>query len=132
MPYDYPGEYAMRFDGDAEVKPSAFFSRLSGSGIGVGLRPSSSGTVKIEGLKSATARGGTLLIQWYRASSAGGGPPKDLLIDVLNQAKVPVARWRIRGARPVKWVMAAGTPETGGAAVETLEITHAGFLRDSG
>jgi phage tail-like protein len=128
MPYDYPAEYAMRFDGETDVKPSAFFKRLSALGAGVGLQPSSSGKLKIEGLVSATVRGRTLLAQWYRATSAGGGPPQNLVIEALNQGKMPITRWQIRLARPVKWVMAAGAArESGAVAVETLEITHAGF-----
>ena len=131
MPFDYPGEYAMRFDGEADVKPSALFDRLSSPDMGLALQPSVSGTLQIHGVTAASTRGAMLLSQWYSASSSGIGPPRNIVIDVLNQTKAPVSRWRVRGARPTKWVMKAGTtrPDGAGAVIETLEIAHSGVLR---
>jgi phage tail-like protein len=124
MPYEYPGDYAMRFDGVAE--PAAYFKRLSPSLVE--LRPSSVGTFKFQELTVASPRAGMLLTQWYRANTTAGGPAKNLVIELLNNARLPVARWRVRNARPVKWVMSTAQAR-GEVAIETLEIAHEGMLR---
>jgi phage tail-like protein len=123
MPYDYPGDYAMRFDGVAE--PVAYFKRFSPNLVE--LRPSSAGTLKFQGLTAASPRAGMLLTQWYRATTTAGGLAKNLVIELLNNARLPVARWRVRNARPVKWMIS--TQARGEVAIETLEIAHEGMLR---
>ena len=129
MPYDYPGEYAARFDG-VDDGPAITFERLSAPTLVHGLKSTPTGMLTLHGVKGASPRGTMLLEQWYRASGAGGGPSKNLTIEVTRAAQSP-ERWHVVAAVPRKWVLRAGTAGAAPApiSVESLELSHLGVRR---
>ena len=53
--------------------------------------------------------------------------PKDGEIVALKPDLSPIVRWQVLGAVPVRWQGPSFDPATSQAAVETLEIAHAGL-----
>ncbi|MDX2151923.1 MAG: phage tail protein [Bryobacteraceae bacterium] len=120
--YDYPGEYAMRFDGEDKPSPwCGYFASMTYS--------ESSKTLTITRLRVADLVGRMEMERWRSAAGAAGAPPKNLVIEALDRLKMPVKRWRVRNARPTKWVLAPSPSSAGRneVAIETLEIVHEGF-----
>lgn len=144
MPYDWPGEYWVKFD-DVDV------ARFKGIGKFVGktgaapisaLSVTGPGTLEIHRLETTGAAGRLLLDQWRRSSTATTGPARTFTIQALDTSLTPVAQWTIRNARPMKWVMTSspmtdlrtsGDASTAGEVrVETLTIVHEGIVPTRG
>ncbi|QIS23525.1 phage tail protein [Nocardia terpenica] len=62
--------------------------------------------------------------------SAQARTPVPLLADLtaLGPDRQPLVRWILYGVVPVRWNAPAFDTETSGAATETLEIAHNGFV----
>jgi phage tail-like protein len=135
MPYDYPGEYAMRFDG-VDVGRFRELVATTASGLrrsaGAALERSGPGTLELRDLGGANVYGDVLLHRWQRSTTSAGGPPRNLTIEVLDASGAPVARWHIRNARPLKWVLkpagsAPRSTDKNDILVETITIVHEGM-----
>jgi phage tail-like protein len=53
--------------------------------------------------------------------------PKDGEIVALRPDLRPIARWQVRGIVPVRWDGPSFDPGSSEAAIETLEVAHAGL-----
>jgi hypothetical protein len=93
-------------------------------------RPLGPGTIELRDLGGVGIHGDVLLHRWQK-NSTRGGPPYDVTIEAREAASSAVVRWRLRSARPMKWVVkpAAVTKSGGNAiAIETLTIAHEGMM----
>lgn len=114
------------------------------SGLGVEIEPveyrngNEDITVrKLPGLKKFTnitlkrgIIGDQLLWDWVKSAMDGTVIRTDVSIILLNEAREPVMRWRVRRAWPCKWegpTLAASANEV---AIETLELCHEGIELD--
>jgi phage tail-like protein len=89
---------------------------------------------KLPGLKSFTnltlkrgITGDTAFWNWIRAAMDGQVQRADGVIELLDEARAPVLRWRFRRGWPCRYAgpsLRAGCSEV---ALETLEITHEGL-----
>lgn len=112
--YDFPGDFAARFDGvDKAGEWCGYFSSYSNS---EGAR-----TLEIRNLKYSAA------LQ-SKASGWLSGIPKDLIIERLNRARMPIARYRVSNARLTSLTRRPSQARNE-VAIETLEIAHQGFKR---
>lgn len=119
-PYDYPGEYAFRFDGIDKGEWCGYFTSWNRT---EGRQP-----LRIENLRVSGLRGVTVMTSWQRSVSLTGGSPKTLLIEQLSSAKVAVARWKVRNAKPIKWT-AAPSASNNDIHIEKIELVHEGISR---
>ena len=89
---------------------------------------------KLPGLKTFTnltlkrgITGDTAFWNWIKAAMDGQVQRVDGVIELLDEARTPVLRWRFRRGWPCKYSgpsLSAGSNEV---ALETLEITHEGL-----
>jgi phage tail-like protein len=67
--------------------------------------------------------GDASLFQWWRSVAQGESAKRDVLVTLLDESRQPVARWRVHGALPVKYVGPTLNGRGGGdVALETLEL----------
>lgn len=74
------------------------------------------------------------LWQWYYDLTQGklthGQIKRQSLSIILSaQDKLPLVRWNVSGALPVKWSGPIFKTDTGEVAVESIELIHQGFVR---
>lgn len=71
--------------------------------------------------------GGLELFEWWRSLRDGTLDRRNVTITLLDEARQPVHRWRLRNAWPAK--LDYGTLHGLGneVAIETLELAHEGF-----
>ena len=67
------------------------------------------------------------LMQWFYASEKAAARPT-VTITMLDAAGKPVRYWALGQAQPVKWTGPDGKASGNGAATESLEISHIGFV----
>lgn len=106
----------MRFDGVNSGEWCGFFTSWNRQ---------TPGTLRINKLKSASPAGARLLETWRLSPPS---KPQTLLIEQRNRAKIPVARWKVTGAKPVRWQMGSSASKNE-VAIESLEIAHVGISR---
>jgi hypothetical protein len=134
MPYDYPGEYSMRFDG---VEVARFRKlvvvRRTGRSILDASRPGPAGpgTLTVHDVAGAGLTGDVLIHRWQRSGLPSVKRP-NVTIEALSGAAAGT-RWRLRNAQPVKRVMKPHLATAKGGsgnevAIETLEIAHEGMI----
>jgi phage tail-like protein len=71
--------------------------------------------------------GSTALFEWVKAVRDGGAGPRAVTITVLDEARDPVAVFRLANAQPKKWVGPTLAAKGGGeVAMEELHIAHEG------
>jgi phage tail-like protein len=67
--------------------------------------------------------GDASLFQWWRSVAQGATAKRDVVVTLLDESRQPVARWRVRGALPVKYVGPTLNGCGGGdVAMETLAL----------
>lgn len=124
------------------ASPVAGFSEVSGLGVEVDVIEYRTGgediTVrKLPGLVKYTnivlkrgVVGDTRVFRWMRETVTGRVRRVDMSIILLDEARQPVMRWRVRRAWARKWTGPALGAKTSEVAIETLEIAHEGFELD--
>jgi len=71
--------------------------------------------------------GVTKLFDWVKEVREGGHLPKQVSITLLDEARSPVATFRLRNAQPKKWVGPTLAAKGGGeVAMEELHLAHEG------
>jgi len=71
--------------------------------------------------------GSTDLFQWVKSVREGNTDPRSVTITVLDEARNPVATFKLRNAQPKKWVGPTLAAKGGGeVAMEELHLTHEG------
>ena len=136
MPYDYPGDYLMEFDGiDVGRFRELVVIPMNGQPMrdSAALAITGPGTVELHGLRGANSAGDLLLHRWQKSPLPTGTPP-NIVIVAPGLSGSPLTKWLLCKPRPVKWVMkplGMAQQSTGGNAVatETLTIAHEGFKR---
>ena len=71
--------------------------------------------------------GDASLFQWWRGIRDGAPDRRDVTITLLDEAREPVAQWRLRRAWPAKWEGPALNAKTSEVAIESLELVHEGI-----
>ena len=73
--------------------------------------------------------GSTDLFQWVKSVREGNTDPRSVTITVLDEARNPVATFKLRNAQPKKWVGPTLAAKGGGeVAMEELHLTHEGIV----
>lgn len=72
--------------------------------------------------------GATKLFDWVRRVREGTYQPRNVSITLLDEARNPVATFRLRNAQPKKWVGPTLAAKGGGeVAMEELHLVHEGI-----
>ncbi|QNM98659.1 phage tail protein [Chitinimonas koreensis] len=72
--------------------------------------------------------GSTDLFEWVRQVREGADLHRQVTITLLDEARKPVASFRLRNAQPKKWVGPTLAAKGGGeVAMEELHLTHEGI-----
>jgi phage tail-like protein len=67
------------------------------------------------------------LLKWFYAIEKPSERPT-VTITLLNPLGATIRHFALRAALPVRWTGPAASSGTGGAATESLEIAHQGFV----
>jgi phage tail-like protein len=67
---------------------------------------------------------------WLAQTSTNPTPLSGAITLVLTTGLIPIVRWRLDEFFPVAWSITDFDADQGKPAIETLEITHGGFLFD--
>lgn len=78
-------------------------------------------------LKRGMVADGSEFFRWYMDIVQGKIEPNNISIIVYNSASDVMARWHLLDAYPVRWIAPALSADSSAAAVETLELAHAGL-----
>ncbi|HOX26212.1 MAG TPA: phage tail protein [Candidatus Krumholzibacteria bacterium] len=65
--------------------------------------------------------------QWIRSAMDGQVRRVDGTIELLNESREPVLRWRFRRGWPCRYAGPSLSAKTGEVAIETIEICHEGL-----
>lgn len=72
--------------------------------------------------------GSTELFEWVKQVREGGKHMRQVTITLLDEARAPVASFRLRNAQPKKWVGPTLAAKGGGeVAMEELHLVHEGI-----
>jgi phage tail-like protein len=72
--------------------------------------------------------GGVDLFAWVKGVRDGTADPRDITITLMDEARQPVATWRLHRAQPKKWVGPTLAAKGGGeVAMEELHLVHEGI-----
>jgi phage tail-like protein len=72
--------------------------------------------------------GSTDLFEWIKTVRDGTADPRSVSVSLLDEARNPVATWRLRNAQPKKWTGPTLTAKGGGeVAMEELHLVHEGI-----
>ena len=74
-------------------------------------------------LKKGVAFGEDLYL-WHESFLKGEGKPRDGLIFLANELRVPIKVWQFEGGLPKKWSGPALNANASALAIESLEIAH--------
>lgn len=64
------------------------------------------------------------LYLWHESFLKGEGKPRDGLIFLANETRVPIKCWMFEGGLPQRWSGPALNAQSSALAVESLEIAH--------
>jgi phage tail-like protein len=68
------------------------------------------------------------LFAWVKGVRDGTADPRDITITLMDEARQPVATWRLHRAQPKKWVGPTLAAKGGGEiAMEELHLVHEGI-----
>jgi phage tail-like protein len=68
------------------------------------------------------------LFAWVKGVRDGTAAPRDITITLMDEARQPVATWRLHRAQPKKWVGPTLAAKGGGeVAMEELHLVHEGI-----
>ena len=68
------------------------------------------------------------LFNWLKTVRDGTADPRDISITLMDEARQPVATWRLHRAQPKKWVGPTLAAKGGGeVAMEELHLVHEGI-----
>jgi phage tail-like protein len=72
--------------------------------------------------------GSTDLFDWVKTVRDGTPDPRTVTVTLLDEARNPVATWRLRNAQPKKWAGPTLAAKGGGeVAMEELHLVHEGI-----
>jgi phage tail-like protein len=117
------------------------FSDVSGLGVEVSYSEYRNGNEKINTVRKVpnthklddvTLKRGMIgsldVFNWLRGVRDGTADPRNVKIDLLDEARNPVATFRLRNAQPKKWTGPTLAAKGGGeVAMEELQFVHEGI-----
>jgi phage tail-like protein len=117
------------------------FSDVSGLGVDVSYSEYRNGNERVNTtrkvpnthkLDDVTLKRGLVgspdLFNWLKGVRDGDAAPRDISITLLDEARSPVATWRLHRAQPKKWVGPTMAAKGGGeVAMEELHLVHEGI-----
>ena len=117
------------------------FSDVSGLGVDVSYSEYRNGNERVNTarkvpnthkLDDVTLKRGLVgsidLFNWLKTVRDGTADPRDVSITLLDEARNPVATWRLHRAQPKKWVGPTLAAKGGGeVAMEELHLVHEGI-----
>jgi phage tail-like protein len=117
------------------------FSDVSGLGVDVSYSEYRNGNEKVNTarkvpnthkLDDVTLKRGLVgsldLFAWLKTVRDGSADARDITITLLDEARSPVASWRLHRAQPKKWVGPSLAAKGGGeVAMEELHLVHEGI-----
>lgn len=72
--------------------------------------------------------GSTDLFEWLKGVRDGLADPRNVSITLMDEARNPVATWRLRNAQPKKWTGPTLAAKGGGeVAMEEISLVHEGI-----
>jgi phage tail-like protein len=72
--------------------------------------------------------GSAEVFNWIKTVRDGTADPRQVTITLLDEARKPVASWRLRNAQPKKWTGPTLAAKGGGeVAMEELQLVHEGI-----
>ncbi len=72
--------------------------------------------------------GSTDLFDWLKGVRDGVADPRQVTVTLMDEARNPVATWRLRNAQPKKWTGPTLAAKGGGeVAMEELQLVHEGI-----
>ncbi len=84
-------------------------------------------------LKRAMTTIASGLVYWCKTTLENGFAdpiePRDLVISLLNDMRLPVASWAVTNAYPVKWTVGNFDAMKNELAVETIELSYLSIAR---
>lgn len=125
----------------AEGKIVGGFSDASGLGVDVSYSEYRNGNDRVNTarkipnthkLDDVTLKRGLVgsvdLFNWLKGVRDGVADPRQVSITLLDEARNPVAGWKLRNAQPKKWMGPSLTAKGGGeVAMEELHLVHEGI-----
>lgn len=117
------------------------FSDVSGLGVDVSYSEYRNGNERVNTtrkvpnthkLDDVTLKRGLVgsidLFNWLKTVRDGTADPRDISITLMDEARQPVATWRLHRAQPKKWVGPTLAAKGGGeVAMEELHLVHEGI-----
>src|SRR5919201_116532 len=117
------------------------FSDVSGLGVDISYSEYRNGNEKFNTVRKVSNThklddvtlkrglvGSTDLFDWLKNVRDGGHDPRSVVITLLDEARSPVAIWRLRNVQPKKWVGPTLAAKGGGeVAMEELHLVHEGI-----
>jgi phage tail-like protein len=72
--------------------------------------------------------GSTDLFDWIKTVRDGTADPRSVTVTLMDEARNPIAAWRLRNAQPKKWAGPTLAGKGGGeVAMEELHLVHEGI-----
>lgn len=71
--------------------------------------------------------GSTDLFEWIKTVRDGTADARSVTVTLLDEARNPVAAWRLRNAQPKKWTGPTLAAKGGDVAMEELQLVHEGI-----
>ena len=90
------------------------------------------GNSKFENIKlSRAACADSRMVQQWLAATTTNPTPSSGVIALVGWMNLPVVRWNMTQCYPIAWSIVDFDADQGKPAIETLELSHTGFLDDS-
>ncbi len=93
-------------------------------------KPAKRGNLKLKRGMTTIASG---LVLWCKSTLEGGLAepitPKDMVVSLLNEYRIPVAVWSVGNAFPVKWTVGNMDAMKNELAVENIELAYTTLKR---
>jgi len=78
-------------------------------------------------LKRGIMKGDNDFFNWINTKSNGNIERRDLIINLLDEAHVPIFTWKVKSAFPIKYIGPILISDDSELALEMLELTHEGL-----
>jgi phage tail-like protein len=90
------------------------------------------GNSKFENIKlSRAACAESAVVQQWLAATTKNPAPSSGVIALVDWVRLPVVQWYMTQCYPIAWSIVDFDADQGKPAIETLELSHTGFLDDS-
>ncbi|KQS39821.1 phage tail protein [Pedobacter sp. Leaf194] len=78
-------------------------------------------------LKRGIVKGDNDFFNWINTKSNGNIERRDITVNLLDEAHVPIFTWKVKSAFPIKYIGPILISDDSEVALEMLELTHEGL-----